>query len=218
MFQFQDRTPDEMKAVFALLILCALAWSSRSSEQTPVTDIDPCLSQPCENGGTCVYNRDTYRCDCAAGFVGTECHDVDCDNQQFLTEATDITSPFYPLQYPLYKRCSYSLESEPGELIQVKFSKFELETSHECKNDYISVFDGGDSLSPIIGKYCGNQTPETIVTAVPVSSLAFAPTVQSSPVVSISPQHQSMTMERPHRPEQTIQPKKMTRHEQEEAH
>ncbi|XP_070551899.1 bone morphogenetic protein 1-like [Ptychodera flava] len=163
-----------MKTVFGLLILCALAWSSRSSEQTPVTGIDPCLSQPCENGGTCVFDNNTsYRCDCAAGFVGTECHDVDCGNQQFMTEAMEITSPFYPQQYPLYKRCSYRLESEPGKLIEVKFSKFALENSHECKKDFVDIFDGGDTLSPIINNYCGNQTPETILTSGPRLFIEF---------------------------------------------
>ncbi|XP_070548823.1 tolloid-like protein 2 [Ptychodera flava] len=107
------------------------------------------------------------------GFEGTECHDVDCDDQQFVEDATEITSPFYPQQYPLYKRCSYRLESDPGKLIQVKFSKFALETSHGCVKDYVDFYDGGDSLSPIIGTYCGHLTPEAIVTSGPRLFIVF---------------------------------------------
>lgn len=34
----------------------------------------PCLSDPCLNGGTCVYlGNSSYRCECAEGFVGANC-------------------------------------------------------------------------------------------------------------------------------------------------
>ena len=39
-------------------------------------DDDPCLSNPCENGGSCVETpneENPYRCDCMRGFLGRNC-------------------------------------------------------------------------------------------------------------------------------------------------
>ena len=36
-------------------------------------DIDDCQSQPCQNNGTCHDLVNDYRCDCVAGFNGTNC-------------------------------------------------------------------------------------------------------------------------------------------------
>lgn len=42
-----------------------------------VTLRDDCLADPCQNGGTCVDGPYGFTCECAAGFVGTICDDVD---------------------------------------------------------------------------------------------------------------------------------------------
>ena len=36
-------------------------------------DIDDCLSQPCQNNGTCQDRVNDYTCDCVVGFNGTNC-------------------------------------------------------------------------------------------------------------------------------------------------
>ncbi|KAK2160092.1 hypothetical protein LSH36_140g00016 [Paralvinella palmiformis] len=37
------------------------------------SDIDECLSSPCQNGGTCTDEVNGYSCTCVAGFTGTNC-------------------------------------------------------------------------------------------------------------------------------------------------
>ena len=37
------------------------------------TNIDDCVSFPCENGGTCVDGFDEITCNCPEGFTGTFC-------------------------------------------------------------------------------------------------------------------------------------------------
>ena len=37
------------------------------------TDIDECLSMPCQNLGTCVDQVNGFSCQCLAGFTGTQC-------------------------------------------------------------------------------------------------------------------------------------------------
>ena len=36
-------------------------------------DMDPCMSSPCKNGGTCNRNGDAYTCTCTAQWMGTKC-------------------------------------------------------------------------------------------------------------------------------------------------
>ena len=34
---------------------------------------NPCESNPCANGGTCVQEGDSFRCECQGGFTGPRC-------------------------------------------------------------------------------------------------------------------------------------------------
>lgn len=36
-------------------------------------DVDECLSNPCQNGGTCVDNSGSHSCICLAGWTGQNC-------------------------------------------------------------------------------------------------------------------------------------------------
>jgi PKD repeat protein len=49
--------------------------------------------------------------------------------------------------------------------LKVIFEKFDVENSFECSNDYLEVYDGTSVNAPLIGKYCGNQLPESFTTS-----------------------------------------------------
>ena len=36
-------------------------------------DIDECASDPCQNGGTCLDQINSYNCSCVAGYIGSDC-------------------------------------------------------------------------------------------------------------------------------------------------
>ena len=36
-------------------------------------DINDCMGNPCNNGGTCTDGIATYSCTCPPGFTGTDC-------------------------------------------------------------------------------------------------------------------------------------------------
>ena len=38
-----------------------------------ITDIDECDSNPCQNGGTCKDQVNSYMCECVPGYDGDEC-------------------------------------------------------------------------------------------------------------------------------------------------
>ncbi|XP_060582136.1 uncharacterized protein LOC132738608 isoform X2 [Ruditapes philippinarum] len=54
------------------------------------TDIDECLSTPCQNGGTCLDKLNEYQCNCMPGYTGADCEtDIDeCASNPCVNGAT----------------------------------------------------------------------------------------------------------------------------------
>lgn len=52
-----------------------MKFDNRNQNILVHADVSPCLSQPCQNSGTCVRNGMTqnYTCHCVAGFTGFQC-------------------------------------------------------------------------------------------------------------------------------------------------
>lgn len=48
--------------------------------------------------------------------------------------------------------------------IQLRMANFDLELSIDCTYDYMDIYDGRDSASTLIGRYCGRQIPDVIET------------------------------------------------------
>ncbi|XP_030601901.1 procollagen C-endopeptidase enhancer a [Archocentrus centrarchus] len=93
------------------------------------------------------------------------------DDQQFcggkITKAQgEIKTPNWPdKKYPSGTSCSWLITVEPDMVIHVNFDKFLLESDIYCRFDYVAFFNGGErDDSRLIGKYCGLQVPEPIVT------------------------------------------------------
>ncbi|XP_041102497.1 neuropilin and tolloid-like protein 1 [Polyodon spathula] len=74
-----------------------------------------------------------------------------------------FTSPNYPNKYPPEKECIYIIEAAPRQCIDLFFAEqYSIESSWECKFDHIEVRDGPFGFSPIVGRFCGQQTPPFI--------------------------------------------------------
>uniref|UniRef100_A0A673AWB1 Neuropilin (NRP) and tolloid (TLL)-like 1 n=1 Tax=Sphaeramia orbicularis TaxID=375764 RepID=A0A673AWB1_9TELE len=79
-----------------------------------------------------------------------------------------FTSPNYPEKYPPEREFFYAtppslispLQPPPRQCIDLFFDeKYSIEPSWECKFDHIEVRDGPFGFSPIIGRYCGQESP-----------------------------------------------------------
>lgn len=95
-----------------------------------------------------------------------------------------FTSPNYPEKYPPERECIYIIEGEtqrlshpaadlpshflngpsaaasPRQCIDLFFDeKYSIEPSWECRFDHIEIRDGPFGFSPIIGRYCGQESP-----------------------------------------------------------
>ncbi|XP_047463690.1 procollagen C-endopeptidase enhancer a [Mugil cephalus] len=115
-----------------------------------------------------VTDGETHSRGFVAYFSGTKPY---VDDQQFcggkITKAQgEIMTPNWPdKKYPAGVSCSWLITVEPDKVIQVNFDKFVLEADTYCRFDYVAFFNGGErDDSRLIGKYCGDQAPEPIVT------------------------------------------------------
>ena len=58
------------------------------------TDIDECLSSPCENSANCSQYLDYFNCTCELGFNGTLCEHSKSPSSKFtLTDTTRTLKP-----------------------------------------------------------------------------------------------------------------------------
>ncbi|XP_008287827.1 procollagen C-endopeptidase enhancer a [Stegastes partitus] len=103
-----------------------------------------------------------------AYFSGTKPY---VDDQQFcggkITKAQgEIKTPNWPdKKYPPGISCSWLITVEPDTIIQLKFDKFVLEADTYCRFDYVAFFNGGEKDdSRLIGRFCGDEAPQPIIT------------------------------------------------------
>lgn len=43
------------------------------------------------------------------------------------------------------------------------FNEFEIEQHQDCAYDHLELYDGTDSLAPILGRFCGSKKPDPAV-------------------------------------------------------
>nr|XP_020468074.1 neuropilin-1a-like isoform X2 [Monopterus albus] len=80
--------------------------------------------------------------------------------------ANYLTSPGYPGAYPPSQQCVWVITApEQSQKILINFNPhFDLE-DRDCKYDYVEVYNGGDDLSPMLGKFCGKIAPSPIISS-----------------------------------------------------
>ncbi|CAG5108987.1 Similar to tld: Dorsal-ventral patterning protein tolloid (Drosophila melanogaster) [Cotesia congregata] len=67
----------------------------------------------------------------------------------------NLESPNYPENYKPNKNCNWYFLAPENHQINIKFDFFDIESSHNCKNDYVSIAEGDDQRLKQIGVYCG---------------------------------------------------------------
>ncbi|MGH0141801.1 UNVERIFIED_CONTAM: hypothetical protein FKN15_026336, partial [Acipenser sinensis] len=67
--------------------------------------------------------------------------------------------------YPGQVDCEWMITAEKGYGIELTFQTFEVEEEADCGYDYMELFNGYDSTSQRLGRFCGSGPPEEIYTA-----------------------------------------------------
>ncbi|XP_059183305.1 cubilin [Centropristis striata] len=58
--------------------------------------------------------------------------------------------------------CTYHIMVRANRVVDLKFNTFHLEASSSCRYDYVAVYDGQDTLAPLLGKFCGAVLPPNL--------------------------------------------------------
>ncbi|CAO2611560.1 CUB and sushi domain-containing protein 1, partial [Lemmus lemmus] len=80
-----------------------------------------------------------------------------------------ILSPNYPQPYPPGKECDWRIKVNPDFVIALIFKSFSMEPSY----DFLHIYEGEDSNSPLIGSFQGSQAPDRIESSGNSLFLAF---------------------------------------------
>ncbi|XP_072507728.1 cubilin [Notamacropus eugenii] len=74
-----------------------------------------------------------------------------------------IRSPAYlQMNYPIDINCSYLITVRNDRVIALKFNDFNVTLSTFCSQDYLAVYDGPNTSTPLLGQFCGSQLPADI--------------------------------------------------------
>ncbi|XP_074596985.1 cubilin-like, partial [Brevipalpus obovatus] len=68
-----------------------------------------------------------------------------------------IQSPNFPQKYDRNLDCQYLIRiKSPNEKIELVFNSLDMEPHPICKHDYVEIYDGSDTSSPLKGRWCSN--------------------------------------------------------------
>uniref|UniRef100_A0A8C2VAY4 Metalloendopeptidase n=1 Tax=Chinchilla lanigera TaxID=34839 RepID=A0A8C2VAY4_CHILA len=130
------------------------------------SDKDECAE---DNGGCqheCVNTLGSYLCQCLNGYRlhdnARDCKEAGCVHKINSAEGT-LASPNWPDKYPSRKECTWNISSTAGHRVKLMFNEFEIEQHQECAYDHLEMYDGPDSLAPILGRFCGSNKPDPVV-------------------------------------------------------
>ncbi|NXX63710.1 TLL2 protein, partial [Scopus umbretta] len=139
-------------------------------------DKDECTK---DNGGCqheCINTFGSYICQCRNGFMlhenGHDCKEAGCEHKLSGAEGT-MSSPNWPDKYPSRKECTWDISAMPGHRVKVTFNEFEIEQHQECAYDHLEMYDGPNSKSPILGRFCGSKKPDPVVASTNKMFLRF---------------------------------------------
>ncbi|XP_041917184.1 inactive serine protease PAMR1 [Alosa sapidissima] len=135
-------------------------------------ECDPCIiHQGCsifENCKTCnngtwqaqddFYIREQYCTECRQGWSGGDC--MKCGGV-IRRRQGHVTLESYPIN----AKCEWTIYVNRGMTVDLRFSMLSLEFDHSCRYDYVEVRDGDRMDSPIIGRYCGSESPPPIISS-----------------------------------------------------
>ncbi|XP_050497170.1 cubilin-like [Diabrotica virgifera virgifera] len=123
---------------------------------------DACTPNPCKNNGECQSVNNRLKCVCKSGFTGAFCQTqlqgcggyLRGDNGTLKFPAGDFAT------YNHRSSCAWKITlNSTNKVIKLNFTKFDLEDSPNCGNDWLEIHDGPNTVAHILGRFCGNKLP-----------------------------------------------------------
>ncbi|XP_019524709.1 PREDICTED: deleted in malignant brain tumors 1 protein [Hipposideros armiger] len=77
-----------------------------------------------------------------------------------LTNASgSFSSPWYPKKYPTNVVCAWDIQVDTRAHVKLTFEVLKLENFYGCPYDFLEIFDGPQSESLSLGRFCSSTTP-----------------------------------------------------------
>ncbi|KAI4871253.1 hypothetical protein NFI96_019773 [Prochilodus magdalenae] len=74
-----------------------------------------------------------------------------------------VSSPTHSItNYHHNINCTYHITLRENRIVHLKFNSFHLEASSTCVFDYVAVYDGPNTLAPLLGRFCGSAVPPAL--------------------------------------------------------
>uniref|UniRef100_A0A8C9G846 CUB domain-containing protein n=1 Tax=Pavo cristatus TaxID=9049 RepID=A0A8C9G846_PAVCR len=105
----------------------------------------------------------------SANYISLDASKV-CGESLTGSEGT-ITSPGFPDVYPHGINCTWTINIQPGYLIRLTFTSFNLPFDDSCRMDYLEIYD--NSTMQKLGRYCGRSIPPSLTSGGNVMMLYF---------------------------------------------
>ncbi|NXG41986.1 CUBN protein, partial [Psilopogon haemacephalus] len=96
--------------------------------------------------------------------------DIVCGETLTGAEGT-VTSPGHPDAYPHGVNCTWLISIQPGHLIRLTFTSFNLPFDYSCSRDYLEIYD--NSTQQQLGRYCGRSVPPSLTSGGSTMTLFF---------------------------------------------
>lgn len=101
---------------------------------------DPCTPNPCKNNGVCVIANGAATCSCPSVYTGDRCETPrqTCGG----VSRNPIGELVFPMSGNVYQHglsCAWVLNTNSSLVLNVTFTKFNIEQSTDCKYDFLQV-------------------------------------------------------------------------------
>ncbi|KAK0072795.1 hypothetical protein PV325_010780, partial [Microctonus aethiopoides] len=128
---------------------------------TCATTVSPCVPNPCKNSGICTITpARTASCECTAAYSGPRCETPKETCGGVIRDLSGtLTYPSGGATYHHGLSCAFILATNVSLVLNVTFTKFDLELSSGCRHDFLQIHDGGNAGSHQLGRFCGKNLP-----------------------------------------------------------
>ncbi|NWZ17727.1 TSG6 protein, partial [Agelaius phoeniceus] len=99
--------------------------------------------------------------------LGKECGGVFTDSKHV------FKSPGYPNEYENEQVCYWHIRVRYGQRIHLQFLEFDVEDDTACLADFLEVYDSYDDVNGFVGRFCGDELPDDIISTGNVMTLKF---------------------------------------------
>ncbi|XP_071666774.1 tumor necrosis factor-inducible gene 6 protein isoform X1 [Patagioenas fasciata] len=98
---------------------------------------------------------------------GKECGGVFTDSKHV------FKSPGYPNEYENDQICYWHIRVKYGQRIHLQFLEFDVEDDTACMADFLEIYDSYDDVNGFVGRFCGDELPDDIISTGNVMTLKF---------------------------------------------